>query len=531
MEVKLVSDRTDLMLGDLARQLEGAPGAGVLELRGRSVPISSVTIDSRKAGTGALFVAVQGENAHGASYAEAALSQGCAAILTDEAGAAIVNDAHPGGDYSVLVCEDPRALAGFAANLVYGEPSHAIPLIGVTGTNGKTSVTTMCARTLQELGESAGIVGTNGTFLAWAGGREKQIPTERTTPEATDVHALMRHMVDEGMTCAALEVSSHAMVLHRVAAVQFEIAVFTNLSQDHLDFHKDMEEYFEAKASLFTPAHAKWGIVCVDDEWGRRLAAHASVPVTTYSAKGHEADFTVGEIRRGEYGTVFTVQPSEGEPFTLESALPGTHYVANTLAVALVLRALGFEGEAVREALAVAGTVSGRMERVGEPDACPRVVVDYSHTPDALEQALETLHTLEGVGKIVTVFGAGGHRDSLKRPLMGEIAARLSDRVFVTDDNPRDEDPASIRRDVLAGIPSMCRADVENVGDRAEAIARAIGEADARDVVLIAGKGAESGQVLADRTIEFDDRVHARTALAAWQRAHKADPTTEVLDA
>ncbi|MDU6927166.1 MAG: UDP-N-acetylmuramoyl-L-alanyl-D-glutamate--2,6-diaminopimelate ligase, partial [Dermabacter sp.] len=359
-----MSDRTDLMLGDLARQLEGAPGAGVLELRGRSVPISSVTIDSRKAGTGALFVAVQGENAHGATYAEAALGQGCAAILTDEAGAAIVNDAHPGGDYSVLVCENPRALAGFAANLVYGEPSHAIPLIGVTGTNGKTSVTTMCARTLQELGESAGIVGTNGTFLAWAGGREEQIPTERTTPEATDVHALMRHMVDEGMTCAALEVSSHAMVLHRVAAVQFEVAVFANLSQDHLDFHKDMEEYFEAKASLFTPAHTKRGIVCVDDEWGRRLAAHASVPVTTYSAKGHEADFTVGEIRRGEYGTVFTVQPSEGEPFTLESALPGTHYVANTLAVALVLRALGFEGEAVRRALAVAGTVPGRMERV-----------------------------------------------------------------------------------------------------------------------------------------------------------------------
>ncbi len=531
MEVKVVSDRTDLMLGELARRLEDAPGAGALELRGPSVPISSVTIDSRKAGEKALFVAVQGENAHGARYAAAALDQGCSAILTDEAGASIVREDHPAAEYSVLLCEDPRALAGFAANLVYGEPSREIPLIGVTGTNGKTSVTTMCARTLQELGESAGIVGTNGTFLAWAGGREEKIPTERTTPEATDVHALLRHMVDEGMTSAALEVSSHAMVLHRVAGVSFDIAVFTNLSQDHLDFHRDMEDYFEAKASLFTPQHAKRGIVCVDDDWGRRLAQQAAIPVTTYSAHGNTADFTVGEIERGAYGTVFTVQPSEGAPFTLESALPGTHYVANTLAVALVLRALGFEGEKVRAALAAAGTVPGRMERVGESDACPRVVVDYSHTPDALEQALETLHTLENVGEIVTVFGAGGHRDSLKRPIMGEIAARLSDRVFVTDDNPRDEEPASIRRDVLAGIPEGTSARVEDVGDRAVAIARAIGEAKAHDVVLIAGKGAESGQVLADRTIEFDDRVHAREALLAWARANDTRIAKEEHDA
>ncbi|RUP85605.1 UDP-N-acetylmuramoyl-L-alanyl-D-glutamate--2,6-diaminopimelate ligase [Dermabacter sp. HSID17554] len=531
MEVKVVSARTNLMLGDLARQLEGAPGSGALELRGESVPISSVTIDSRKAGEKALFVAVQGENAHGASYAGAALAQGCRAILTDEAGASIVSTDHPEIQCALLLCEDPRALAGFAANLVYGKPSHEIPLVGVTGTNGKTSVTTMCARTLQELGENAGIVGTNGTFLAWAGGREEKIPTERTTPEATDVHALLRHMVNEGMTSAALEVSSHAMVLHRVAGVSFDVAVFTNLSQDHLDFHKDMEDYFEAKASLFTPVHARRGIVCVDDEWGRRLAKRATIPVTTYSAYGHEADFTVGEINRGEYGTVFTVQPSEGAPFTLESALPGTHYVANTLAVALVLRALGCEGEKVRTALAAAGTVPGRMERVGQSDACPRVVVDYSHTPDALEHALETLHTLENVGEIVTVFGAGGHRDALKRPLMGEVAARLSDRVFVTDDNPRDEEPALIRQDVLAGIPEGSRARVENVGDRAEAIARAIGEAKINDVVLIAGKGAESGQVLADRTIDFDDRVHARDALRTWAKRNATRTMKEEHDA
>lgn len=527
MEVKVVSDRTELMLGDLARRLEGAPGAAGLEVRGESVPISTVTIDSRKAGEKTLFVAVQGENAHGASYASAALEQGCTAILTDEAGAAILRSAHPAEQYSTLVCEDPRALAGFAANLVYEEPSREIPLVGVTGTNGKTSVTTMCARTLQALGESTGIVGTNGTFLAWAGGREEKIPTERTTPEATDVHALLRHMVEEGMTSAALEVSSHAMVLHRVAGVTFDIAVFTNLSQDHLDFHKDMEDYFEAKASLFTPEHAKRGIVCVDDEWGRRLAKLATIPVTTYSVHGHDADFMVKEITRGEYGTMFAVQPSEGASFTLESALPGTHYVANTLAVALVLRALGFEGGKVRKALAAAGTVPGRMERVGESDACPRVVVDYSHTPDALEQALETLRTLENVRQIVTVFGAGGHRDALKRPIMGEVAARLSDRVIVTDDNPRDEDPDSIRSDVLAGIPEGSRVKVENVGDRAAAIARAIGEAVADDVVLIAGKGAETGQVLADRTVEFDDRVHARAALQAWAKAHGVEMAKE----
>ncbi len=505
------------------------PGAGDIELHGSDAELDGITIDSRAARPGLVWAAVQGENAHGATFAAAALDRGVTAILTDAAGVGILKEGAPNTELpTLIVCEDPRALAAPAADYLYGSPSARLATVGVTGTNGKTSVTTMVAGALRELGRGVGVVGTNGTWLWGADGSEETIPTERTTPEATDLHELLAMMERKGASAAALEVSSHAIVLHRADAVRFDVVVFTNLSQDHLDFHETMDEYFRAKASLFTPVHAERGVVCVDDDWGQRLAAMSEIPVVTYSTRDdRDADFTVVSAESQGYSTRFDVRGPDGT-WELVSALPGRHYVANTLAVALVLRELGLSVDQVGRAIAAGGEVAGRMERVlidGHSDDSldlPRVVVDYSHTPDALEKALETMRTLPRVERIITVVGAGGKRDTTKRPFMGAVTARLSDLVIVTDDNPRDEDPAGIRAAVMAGATGEnSDALVRDIGDRATAIATAIASAGAHDIVLIAGKGAETGQDFGDRIIEFDDRVHARAALEAWVTAHE----------
>lgn len=517
-------------LSALVERINSSP-AQQARLVGDDVIVSSVTVNSRASEPGTLFVAVQGENAHGIRFADGALVLGAVAVLTDDAGLESLAAAIEGraSAVPVIVCADPRAAAGVAAHAVYEEPSARIPVVGVTGTNGKTSVTTMLARTLQELGVNAGLMGTNGTFILHADGSEERIPTERTTPEAPEVHGLLRRMVSVGADAAALEVSSHAMVLHRVASVQFETVAFMNLSQDHLDFHASMDEYFEAKASLFTPEHARRGIVCVDDEWGARLAAQASIDTTTFSTRSEsDADYVVVAVRPHGFGFEFDVRGPDGATLTLVSALPGMHYVANTIAVWLILTSLDLphisRGE-VAAALGRAGTVEGRMQLVSEADVGPRVIVDYSHTPDALEKTLVTLQTLENRERIITVMGAGGKRDALKRPLMGEVVAALSDVVIVTDDNPRGDDPAQIRAQIIEGARAARSAkpgeaaELIECGDRAEAIARAVAMAGERDIVLIAGKGAETGQDLGDRVVDFDDRVHARDALASRTRS------------
>ncbi|MDO5646184.1 MAG: UDP-N-acetylmuramoyl-L-alanyl-D-glutamate--2,6-diaminopimelate ligase [Dermabacter sp.] len=495
----------------------GVPG---VRLAGDDVDLVGITVDSRAARPGYAWAALRGENAHGAQFAAQAIEQGVSAILTDADGERLIADLALRADAMpvVAVCEDPRRMAALWADVIHGHPSASLPVIGVTGTNGKTSVTTMVARTLAHLGRAAGVVGTNGTFVLGTGGSERLIPTERTTPEATDLHALLALMRDDGVSAAALEVSSHAMVLHRVEAVRFDQVAFTNLSQDHLDFHADMEDYFLAKASLFTPEYARRAVICVDDEWGRRLAALARVPVTTYATSdAHPADYTVSAIEAGDFSTTFDVRDPEGRAWRLTSPLPGRHYVANTLAVALLLQGLGVQRETIAPAIAAAGTVPGRMELIASPAGAaqsPRVVVDYSHTPDALDKTLTTLRELPGKGSLIAVIGAGGKRDAGKRPLMGEVASRLAQTVIVTDDNPRGEDAARIRAQVMAGATGG--AHVSECADRADAIARAVVLADSDDIVLIAGKGAESGQDLGDRVIDFDDREHAAAALRSW---------------
>ncbi|EWS81252.1 UDP-N-acetylmuramoyl-L-alanyl-D-glutamate--2,6-diaminopimelate ligase [Brachybacterium phenoliresistens] len=477
-------------------------------------PITGITLDSRSVRPGDLWAALPGARAHGADFADQAASRGAACALTDAQGAQRCADA----GLPALVIQDPRAATAQAAAAVYGEPAERLATLAVTGTNGKTSVTTMAHRTLLALGRSSGVIGTSGTSFVGDDGTEHAVATVRTTPEAPEVHGILARMVEQGVGSCAMEVSSHALVLHRADGVVFDVACFTNLSQDHLDFHGDMESYFQAKAQLFTPAHARRGIVCVDDAWGRRLAAQASIPVTTYTTREDvPADARVRDLRADGFGSRFLLERDGASPdVPLRSPLPGRHYVANTVAVVLMLETIGVHGEAVHRALAAEGTVPGRMELVAESPV--RGIVDFSHTPDALEQALVSLRSVAGSGRVIAVIGAGGDRDRSKRPLMGEVAARLADVVVVTDDNPRSEDPAEIRRALLAGVPDAASAQVHEVAGRAEGIALAVGIADVGDTILVAGKGAETGQDIGGIVHPFDDREVLRASLTGSTR-------------
>lgn len=487
---------------DLARAL-GAPAPRT------DVILRGVTLDSRAVEPGDLWSALPGANAHGADFAAQAAELGAAMALTDQAGRARCE----AQGLPVLLVEDPRSATASAAALVQGRPAEKLATIGVTGTNGKTSITTAVTRTLRQLGIPAGVIGTSGTAYRDACGEDHEIATVRTTPEAPELHGLLARMVEDDVQVVSMEVSSHAMVLHRADEVVFDVVCFTNLTQDHLDFHGTMEAYYEAKRSLFSPRHARRGIVCVDDDWGRRLARESEIPVLTYSTRPEvEADHRARDIRPEGYGSTFTVDGPDGSRF-LHAALPGRHYVANTLAAQLLLAAVGHSGTEVAEALGEAGTVPGRMELVARTPI--RGVVDYSHTADALEQALTTLRSVPGTRRLIAVMGAGGDRDRSKRPHMGEVAARLADVVIVTDDNPRTEDPAEIRRQVLEGIPAGAKAQVHEVEGRGEAILRAALLADVSDTILVAGKGAETGQQIGGIVQPFDDRLRLRDALSA----------------
>ena len=511
------------------RRPQGATAADLARALGAPVPDSEltlhgVTLDSRAVQPGDLWCALPGANAHGAQFAAQAARQGAAVALTDPAGRARCE----AEGLAVLEVDDPRTATATAAALVHDRPATKLATLGVTGTNGKTSITTVITRTLHALDVAAGSVGTSGTGYRDGQGTEHAIGTVRTTPEAPELHGLLARMVEDEVAVVSMEVSSHALVLHRADEVIFDVVCFTNLTQDHLDFHGTMESYYEAKRTLFTPAHARRGIICVDDEWGRRLAREAEIPVITYATRpGVDADHRARDIQPADYGSVFTVDGPEGTR-TLHAALPGRHYVANTLAAELLLGALGHSGPDVARALGEAGTVPGRMEPVAH--APRRGVVDYSHTPDALEQALDTLRAIPGTGRLLVVMGAGGDRDRTKRPHMGEVAARLADVVIVTDDNPRTEDPASIREQVLAGIPKDTKAQVHDVGGRGEAIALAASLADVSDTILVAGKGAETGQQIGGIVQPFDDRLRLRDALRGAPTARTgtdADHTDE----
>jgi UDP-N-acetylmuramoyl-L-alanyl-D-glutamate--2,6-diaminopimelate ligase len=479
------------------------------------VVVTGACLDSRAVRPGDLYAALPGARTHGARFTGAAAGSGAVAVLTDRDGAALA----AGAGLPVLVVPDPRGVLGAVAAYVQGEPATKLRMYGVTGTNGKTTTTYLLDAALRRGGRSTGLVGTVETRVG-----DETLPSVRTTPEATDLQAWLALMVERGVTTCSMEVSSHALELHRVDGIVFDVAGFTNLSQDHLDFHGSMERYFAAKAELFTPARSRRGVVCVDDEWGRRLAAGAAVPVTTVatlpSAAG-PADWTVTDRRVEGTGTAFTLTGPDGARVAGRCPLPGEFNVANTVLALVMLVEDGVEPGTAAAWLADAGAVPGRMEPVtgaGAPGE-PLAVVDYAHTPDAITAAVRALRAGRpaGAGPLVVVLGAGGDRDREKRPLMGAAAAMVADVVVVTDDNPRGEDPAAIRGAVLAGARGSAAgtgAEVVEVGDRAAAIAEGVRRAWGGGALLVAGKGHEKGQEVAGVVHPFDDReVLARALL------------------
>jgi UDP-N-acetylmuramoyl-L-alanyl-D-glutamate--2,6-diaminopimelate ligase len=451
---------------------------------------------------GDLYAALPGSRAHGAVYAGAALEAGAVAVLTDADGASLVPP-----DAPLVVVDNPRSVLGGLSARVYDAPAAALRMLAVTGTQGKTTTTRLAEGGLLRAGVPAAVVGTVGTRIAG-----RQIPTALTTPEAPDLHALFARMREESVVACAMEVSSHALVMGRVDGVVFDVAVFTNLGRDHLDFHADVEDYYLAKASLFTTARARRALVSLDDAHGRRLVDETELDVVTFSVAGADADWRAEEIVASAAGSAFVVACPNGDRVPAAVPLPGSFNVANALAAIAGCAELGFDAAAVAAGIAAGDGVPGRLERVDEGQDFA-VVVDYAHKPDALAAALATLRPLTD-GRLIVVVGAGGDRDSGKRPIMGEIAGRGADVVVVTDDNPRTEDPAAIRADLLAGARTGT-AQVLEVGDRRGAIREAIREARAGDIVLIAGKGHETGQEIGESVQPFDDRLVVAEELTA----------------
>jgi UDP-N-acetylmuramoyl-L-alanyl-D-glutamate--2,6-diaminopimelate ligase len=409
----------------------------------------------------------------------------------------------------VFVLADPRARLGEIACWVYGDPSSRLRLIGVTGTSGKTTSTYLIEAGLRAAGHLTGLVG----------GVELRVGTERvasslTTPEAPDLQGLFAVMAERGVTAAAMEVSSHSLALGRVAGTGFDVAVFTNLSQDHLDFHADMEDYFRAKASLFMPPVI--GVVNTDDKYGRRLAAEVPVPVTTFSPSGRdEADWRAADVRSGADGSTFRLIGPGGIEADVSVGLAGVFNVANAVGALVALVEAGIRLEDAVAGVAACPGVPGRLERV--PAAGPGVTafVDYSHKPGAVEAVLRSLRPVTQ-GNLIIVLGCGGDRDKAKRPMMGAAAASLADVAILTSDNPRSEDPLAILAAMLGGVLSVPRAQRARVivePDRAAAIGQAAALAAPGDVVVVAGKGHETGQYVAGAVLPFDDRQVTAEAL------------------
>ena len=455
--------------------------------------IASIEIDSRAVRDGALFVALRGQRGDGHAYVSQAISLGATALLVEEA-----QFLTPPPGVTVVHVPDTRAALSPLAAAFYGEPSHALDVIGVTGTNGKTTTTRMISAILDAAGMSCGVIGTVGAGLG-----ERSWTLSNTTPQPPELHGLLATMRDLGAKAVAMEVSSHALALDRVEDVRFRIGVLTNVTRDHLDFHGSLEAYAAAKRRLFRMTET--AVINVDDAfgnvWALDLYKHG-VDVTTYGIRyGAHLVPTNIEMRGG--GSTFSVNQQK-----YEVRLPGRFNIWNALAAICTARLLGVDDARIASGLAGLERVPGRMEHAGSGDV--DVVVDYAHTPDALENALRALRETARAS-LAVVFGCGGDRDRGKRPQMGAVAASLADRIYVTSDNPRGEDPQAIVDEIVAGIGTH-----EHVVelDRRAAIARAIAEAKRGDIVLVAGKGHETYQIVGERVLAFDDLAIARDLLA-----------------
>ncbi len=499
----------------LAADLVGKAGRPDVVVDDANTSITGITASSDLVRPGDLFAALPGARAHGASFVRAAIDAGAAAVLTDAEGFGML----PADTPAVLVSAyDLRERLGDLSSRIYGNPSAHLGLLGVTGTSGKTTTAYLMRAGLRAAGRVPGVIGTVATMIG-----DEEVQTGFTTPEAPELQALLAVMRERGVTDVAMEVSSHALALGRVHGTSFQSAGFTNLSEDHLDLHGSMEEYFAAKASLFlNQRYTERAVVVVDDERGKLLADMLGSDVVTVATDEDErGDWRALDVRQAADGTTtFRVEgPTRGDrpPLQLKMgcAIPGRYNVANALLALALLDEDDVDRHVAAPAISTA-TVPGRMERVdaGQPFLA---VVDYSHKPAAVDGALRALRPLTR-GRLIIVLGCGGDRDRGKRPHMGEIAARGADLLIVTDDNPRSENPAVIRRAMLDGALGVApgeRGEVVEVGGRADAIAAAVDAAREGDTVLVAGKGHESGQEIAGVVHAFDDRLVLRAAIEA----------------
>jgi UDP-N-acetylmuramoyl-L-alanyl-D-glutamate--2,6-diaminopimelate ligase len=499
--------------------------------------LSGVTLDSRAVQPGDLYAALPGARTHGAAYSDQAVAAGAVAILTDPDG----RDRAARTGVPVFVVSNPRERLGDVSCWVYGDPSHRMTMIGVTGTSGKTTTSYLCEAGLRAAGHTTGLVG--GVEIKI--GREVA-KASLTTPEAPDLQALFAVMAERGVTAAAMEVSSHSLALGRVAGTRYDVAVFTNLSQDHLDFHSGFEDYFRAKAKLFTPAYSAVGVVNVADRYGRRLVTEATVPVTTFCADAASgayarAEWRAADVRCGADGSTFRVIGPGGVEADASVALPGPFNVANALGAIVALVEAGVDLADAVSGVASCPGVPGRLQRVplprqeraaqdrraaegrydfggrgAAPRGLPDAFVDYSHKPGAVEAVLTALRPVTS-GELIVVLGCGGDRDRGKRPLMGAAAVRLADVAIFTSDNPRSEDPLGILAEMLhgvLGVPLGERGRLIIEPDRAAAIDLAVAMAGKGDVVLVAGKGHETGQYVGAAVLPFDDAEVTAAALA-----------------
>ncbi|WP_431951360.1 UDP-N-acetylmuramoyl-L-alanyl-D-glutamate--2,6-diaminopimelate ligase [Actinacidiphila sp. bgisy167] len=488
-------------LAELAARLGGQPPAA------GAAAVTGITHDSRAVRPGDLYAALPGARFHGADFAQQAAELGAAAILTDPAGA----ERAAATGLPVLTVEDPRSRMGDLAAEIYGRPGEGLLQIGITGTSGKTTTAYLIEGGLRAVHEArTGLIGTVESRIG-----DERLKSERTTPEATDLQALFAVMRERRIEALVMEVSSHALVLGRVDGAVFDVAVFNNLSPEHMEFHSGMEDYFQAKAQLFTPRRSRAGVVNIDDEYGRRLAREAQVPVTTFSTDGRpEADWRAEHVVTGPQRSTFTVVGPGGVRIEAASPLPGPFNVANALAAITALAVAGIDPQTAAQGVAAIPGVPGRLERVdaGQPYLA---VVDYAHKTDAVESVLRALRKVTK-GSLHIVLGCGGDRDQTKRGPMGAAAARLADTAVLTSDNPRSEDPLAILTAMLAGaagVPAHERGHVVVEPDRAAAIATAVALARPDDTVLVAGKGHEQGQDIAGVVRPFDDREVLRAAI------------------
>jgi len=488
-----------MRLADLATRIPGARliGPGDAEVR-RAVH------DSRQVRPGDLFIALEGTQTDGHRFVQPALEAGAAAAV-------VQREVDLPGPPPMLVVPDAREALGLCAHALAGDPTQRLTVCGITGTTGKTTTTFLARSIFEQAGRPTGVIGTIGYLIG-----KREIPSRLTTPDADELAGFFAEMVGAGLEAAVMEVSSHALHQRRTAGIAFDVGAFTNLSPEHLDYHQDMISYREAKGMLFEglaeDAHA---VLNADEDASRTFAEATRAEVLWYGLKGG-ADVAAEDIRSDTAGSRFTLATPRGRA-DVRTALLGTHNVYNVLTAAAVAEAVGVPMGAIVAGIEAVRVVRGRLEPV--PTELPfSVLVDYAHKTDALEHALTTVRELvRGEGRLVVVFGCGGDRDRQKRPAMAEVAERLADRIVVTNDNPRSERPEAIADEILAGFTARDRVTVDL--DRAAAIGRALGEARAGDVVIIAGKGHETYQIIGDVTRPFDDREVAAAALRRLEQS------------